>query len=132
MTAHLAPQSTWYGLQRWRRKAKHQLRVEPLCRYCKELGRVRPAQVADHVVPVHGDWHRFWLGELQSLCKQCHDKVKRIEEEQGYRPGCDVHGFPLDEKHPARTGDRWPFKPQKSKQKPKPAERPLPKIDLWI
>jgi hypothetical protein len=129
--------STWYKLERWRKKARHQLRIEPLCRYCKELGHICPATIADHVVPHAGDWHRFWFGDLQSLCKQCHDKWKRIEEEQGYRPGYGEDGCPLDPKHPAYAA-RSPSEQRKSnpdkKPKPKrPQQDPTPiKIDLWV
>ena len=105
--AFLDPQSTWYKLERWRRRARHQLKVSPLCRYCAERGRTVPARVADHVEPVNGNWNAMWLGELQSLCFDCHDKWKRIEEEQGYRPGYDVDGYPLDSKHPAYRPRRW-------------------------
>jgi hypothetical protein len=131
--------STWYWLEAWRRKAKHQLRIEPLCRYCQELGHVRPATIADHIEPVNGDWHRFWFGELQSLCKQCHEKWKRMEEktEGGFRPGFDEYGNPLDPKHPTYAA-RSPSE-QKKKAIPKkpiskkPSEHPPPiKIDLWI
>jgi hypothetical protein len=40
--------------------------------------------IADHVVPHKGDWNDFRLGELQSLCKQCHDSTKQLIERRGY------------------------------------------------
>jgi 5-methylcytosine-specific restriction endonuclease McrA len=105
--AFLDPQSTWYKLQRWRRRARLQLAAEPLCAYCLELGKVRPARVADHIVAVDNDWSRMWTGRLQSLCKSCHDSVKAKEERKGYRPGFDEFGMPLDSKHPAYQPRRW-------------------------
>jgi hypothetical protein len=66
-----------------------------------------PARVADHIVPVNGDWNAMWTAPLQSLCKSCHDGVKAAEETRGYRAGFDVHGDPLDSKHPAYAPRRW-------------------------
>ena len=51
--AQTMPVRAWYSLQRWRTRAKHQLRVEPLCRLCKAKGLVVPATNADHF-PAHG------------------------------------------------------------------------------
>jgi 5-methylcytosine-specific restriction enzyme A len=101
------PQSTWYKLQRWQRRARHQLKTEPLCAYCLEVGKTRPAQVADHIEAVGGSWSAMWTGNLRSLCKKCHDSVKAVEERKGYRPGFDVTGAPLDPKHPALQPRRW-------------------------
>lgn len=92
----------WYKLERWRRLAKRQLREHPLCAMCLARGgRVEPATIADHVEPHRGDWNRFILGALQSLCKPCHDGAKREEEARGYRTDIGEDGLPLDPKHPA-------------------------------
>jgi 5-methylcytosine-specific restriction enzyme A len=74
------PWRRWYGLARWKRKRAEQLNREPLCAYCEREGFTTPATVADHVQPHHGDETSFWAGDLQSLCKTCHDGVKAIEE----------------------------------------------------
>jgi 5-methylcytosine-specific restriction protein A len=70
----------WYGSARWKAKRLAQLRAEPLCAYCQREGRIRPANIADHVIPHKGDEGLFWHGKLASLCKQCHDSVKKREE----------------------------------------------------
>jgi hypothetical protein len=75
--------------------------MEPLCRLCLERGRVTPATIADHVTPHRGDWNAFLLGELQSLCRACHNRDKRFEEIRGYRLDVGEDGWPLDPKHPA-------------------------------
>jgi hypothetical protein len=49
----------------------------------------------------------MWTAPLQSLCFDCHNKWKRIEEKQGYRPGFGVDGSPLDDRHPAYQPRRW-------------------------
>jgi 5-methylcytosine-specific restriction endonuclease McrA len=91
----------WYGAQSWRNRSKHQRRVEPLCKFCLARGIITPAVVADHVEPHCGDFNKFKLGALQSLCKQCHYREKRIIERRGYSLDTDVDGYPLDRNHPA-------------------------------
>jgi hypothetical protein len=91
----------WYKLWQWQKRAHRHLRMEPLCRFCLERGRVTPATIADHVTPHRGDWNAFLLGELQSLCHACHNRDKRIEEIRGYRLDVGEDGWPLDPKHPA-------------------------------
>ena len=88
-----------YNNARWRRRRARQLRAEPLCRLCREvLGRIRPAQVADHIEPHHGDPALF-EGPLQSLCASCHSALKRQRERSGCFKGCDARGLPLDPEH---------------------------------
>jgi hypothetical protein len=65
-----------------------------------DAGRVTPATVADHVVAHGGDWNRFLLGKLQSLCASCHSGGKQFEEVRGYYPDIGLDGFPLDPRHP--------------------------------
>jgi len=36
--------------------------------------------LVDHVIPHRGDAGLFWFGELQSLCKHCHDSKKQRAE----------------------------------------------------
>ena len=73
-----------------------QLTHSPLCRFCIEREVVEPATVVDHIKPHKGDEALFWdAGNLQSLCKPCHDSTKqRIEL------GRDVVRF---------TADGWPM-----------------------
>jgi 5-methylcytosine-specific restriction enzyme A len=88
-----------YG-KRWRKRARYQLQIEPLCRMCKSEGRITAASVADHVIPHRGNINSFWLGELQSLCTFHHNSTKKIIEERGYDPAIGVDGMPLDPRHP--------------------------------
>jgi 5-methylcytosine-specific restriction protein A len=87
-----------YGTARWQRLRMQQLQREPLCRYCQQRGVVNVASVADHIVPHKGDTNAFWFGELQSLCKFCHDSVKAREELAGV-VGCGTDGLPNDPGH---------------------------------
>ena len=53
----------------------------PLCKYCEHAGRVTAASIVDHVIPHRGDMVLFWdRSNWQSLCKPCHDVVKKREE----------------------------------------------------
>jgi 5-methylcytosine-specific restriction enzyme A len=88
-----------YG-KRWRKRARHQLQIEPLCRMCASEGRITAASVVDHIIPHRGDINSFWLGELQSLCTFHHNSTKKIIEQRGYDPAIGADGWPLDPRHP--------------------------------
>lgn len=80
------PYRKWYKRKAWcgpdGRRAR-QLADEPLCALCPEHSK-QLATIADHVVPHNGDHGLFWFGELQSLCKPCHDiKKQRLERRAG-------------------------------------------------
>jgi 5-methylcytosine-specific restriction enzyme A len=93
------PWRSWYSLQRWRRRARHQLKLEPLCASCLKVNRITPATIADHDPPHKGDWNAFGLGPLQSLCVDCHQR-KFADDAHGYSCAIGDDGFPLDPKHP--------------------------------
>ena len=59
---------------RWRRVRHLHLLAEPLCRMCREAGRVRPAVLVDHITPIRDGGARLDDDNLQSLCRQCHDE----------------------------------------------------------
>jgi 5-methylcytosine-specific restriction enzyme A len=101
---NLAPAQTlhwrqWYSLQSWRTRAKHQLRLDPLCALCREAGRLVPAAIADHHPPHKGDYNKFRLGPLRSLCRDCHQGVRAIDK-RGYSHAIDDNGYPTDNAHP--------------------------------
>ena len=68
---------------------------------CLANGIVRQATVADHIEQHHKDWNKFKLGELQSLCVDCHNRTKRVIELCGYGLEVDDDGWPSDPNHPA-------------------------------
>jgi hypothetical protein len=80
-----------------------------------QQGRSVLATVADHVVPHRGDEALFFEGDLQSLCKDCHDSVKQRDENRGYSTACGVDGWPLDPNHPMWTDDFGPLGQTKKK-----------------
>jgi 5-methylcytosine-specific restriction endonuclease McrA len=91
----------FYGTAFWQRRRKLQLAEHPLCHFCLNGGVVTPATVVDHVEPHKGDWNKFKLGKLQSLCDPCHSSRKQIIEARGYDIAVDEDGWPTDPRHPA-------------------------------
>jgi len=90
-----------YDSVAWRKARKAFLQENPLCIYCQQQGRTKPAVVVDHIVPHQGNEELFWNREnWQALCTQCHSGVKAREENEGVAPGCGQDGMPLDPKHP--------------------------------
>jgi len=84
----------WYSLKRWADLRLSVLRAQPLCAMCATRDRVTPAEIVDHVTPHRGDAALFWdAGNLQSLCKRCHDSDKQVAERGGM---CDADGYPTD------------------------------------
>lgn len=93
----------WYQLEVWRRKRRTWLAMHPLCAECERQGRVTAACVVDHVTPHGGDWNRFLLDPVQSLCRECHDRKTACDHRgvEVFGRGCDEQGMPLDRRHPA-------------------------------
>lgn len=83
----LAPSRAWYKTARWQR-LRWDVLVRDLftCRLCGRIEGVTSRLVADHIVPHRGDAGRFWdAGNLQCLCKACHDGTKQAQERRARR-----------------------------------------------
>ena len=93
------PRRTWYGLALWKERRRHQLRIEPLCCLCEADGRITGATVADHHPADEGDYNKFVLGELRSLCAACHDALQGFKH-KGYSTEIGLDGYPVDAAHP--------------------------------
>ena len=88
---------TLYASARWRRARGLQLHRYPLCGMrapeayddgwrgeCHELGRIRKANVADHIRAHKGDLALFWdPRNRQSMCDDC-NRIKNIRYEGGF------------------------------------------------
>lgn len=75
----------WYKTARWQR-LRWSVLVRDLftCRRCRRVEVVTSLLVADHIKPHRGDASLFWDdGNLQCLCKSCHDTFKQAEERAG-------------------------------------------------
>jgi hypothetical protein len=99
------PWRQWYQLNVWRRRRRLHLQQEPLCAFCIDRGVATPAVIADHVVPHRGNWNAFRLGTLQSLCNDCHVRMKHHFDLHGYTSEIGADGWPLDPRHPANGGN---------------------------
>lgn len=79
----LEPWRRWYRTKRWA-DLRMRVFVRDLfkCRMCGRLEGNTSLLVCDHKQPHHGDETLFWdEGNLQTLCKPCHDGEKqRIEK----------------------------------------------------
>ena len=94
-----------YDSVRWRRLRNMVLNEEPLCRLCSTINRITPSKIADHIIPHRDNPDLFWdRDNLQALCPTCHSGIKRVQENTGIMPGCDINGFPIDPNHPWGKG----------------------------
>jgi 5-methylcytosine-specific restriction endonuclease McrA len=86
-----------YNSSQWHKIRHYQLQSSPLCALCEAQGITQAATIVDHVKPHRGNKELFFnAANLQSLCKPCHDKHKRIKELRGIMGGHDLSGLPLD------------------------------------
>jgi len=77
----------WYKTARWQR-LRWSVLVRDLftCRRCGRIEGETKLLVSDHVRPHRGDEALFWdPGNLQCLCKACHDSAKQSEERRTWR-----------------------------------------------
>ncbi|MFV0284453.1 MAG: HNH endonuclease [Castellaniella sp.] len=83
--------------QAWRKLRASVLDREPLCRHCAARGITTVATDVDHI---SGNPSDNSMGNLQSLCHECHSlKTARDHGKKVYL-GCDLNGMPLDPSHP--------------------------------
>lgn len=75
-----SPWRAWYSKPEWQRRRAAQLASKPYCERCSHRGRTVLATVANHRIPHRGDWELFIGGDLESLCKHCHDSEVQREE----------------------------------------------------
>lgn len=76
---------SWYKTARWQ-ALRWKVLVEAAftCVRCHRVESDTSLLVADHMTPHRGDPALFWdRGNLQCLCKSCHDSAKQREERRG-------------------------------------------------
>lgn len=75
------PDQKFLQTREWRDRLRPaQLRDEPLCRHCRELGIVELATSVDHIVVPNGDKAlQRDRGNFQSLCHTCHSRKTRAQ-----------------------------------------------------
>ena len=72
-----------YKTRRWRRIREIALTKSPLCVHCRDVGRVTPARVVDHIIPVRQGGEFWSLDNLATLCDSCHS----------HKSGRESHGL---------------------------------------
>lgn len=72
---------------------KRRLRNEPLCRICKEEGRITAATVPDHIIPL-AKGGEDTDENIRCLCAACHDRVTRQEFGHKQRVTIGADGWP--------------------------------------
>ena len=72
-----------YKTRRWQRVREIALSKSPLCVHCRDVGRVTPARVVDHITPVRRGGSFWSLENLQTLCDACHN----------HKSGRESHGL---------------------------------------
>lgn len=97
-----SPNAWVYKTALWQRIRAQRLRDDKgLCRYCKQMGRIVPAVVVDHIKAHRGDRElAFDYDNTQSLCADCHDRHAQAKDKGLPVAGCDADGYPLDPTHP--------------------------------
>jgi 5-methylcytosine-specific restriction protein A len=91
----------WYDTAKWRAWSQHWLREHPLCAFCEIKNKVTAAAICDHKVAHKGDPRLFWDStNLQSLCRPCHESMKKQVESRGYSTEVGLDGYPVDHRHP--------------------------------
>jgi 5-methylcytosine-specific restriction endonuclease McrA len=95
-----------YG-SKWQSYRKGFIKRNPLCVFCKAIGKITAATVVDHITPHKGNKKLFWDEKNhQALCTNCHDSHKQRIERLGYSNMVDDAGWPIDENHPVNCRSR--------------------------
>lgn len=64
----------FYNSTEWRKLKEVVFAEEPLCRFCKEKGRLKLAEVVDHVIDIiDSPWLCLENSNVRPLCTQCHN-----------------------------------------------------------
>jgi len=71
--------SKFYGSWPWKKKRKAFRESNPLCVQCDESGRVSATEIVDHIMPISEGGAPLDDGNLQALCRVCHEKKSASE-----------------------------------------------------
>lgn len=100
--------SRWpYNTAQWQRLRLDKLAVEPLCRVCREAGRLVEAQHVDHKRPISDGGDPFpGLDGLDSLCASCHSRKTWHTDVRGAAVPTGLKVDPMTGL-PAESGHWW-------------------------
>lgn len=69
----------FYQSSAWQNLKKLKLATNPLCEECQRNGKLVPAKMVDHIVPIKQGGEPLAINNLQSLCWSCHSR-KSVKE----------------------------------------------------
>ena len=100
-----------YNTGTWKRLRLAILRQEPTCRECRRAGQTTLAHDVDHITPLSQGGAPFSPGNLQPLCRACHNAKINREEGGAFNPPRDRRvdpqtGKPLDADHWWNAGEK--------------------------
>ncbi len=64
----------FYQSTAWRRLRTVKLEQQPMCEECERQGKITPAQLVDHILPINKGGASLDIENLQSLCNTCHNR----------------------------------------------------------
>jgi 5-methylcytosine-specific restriction protein A len=70
--AHDPFNKKFYQSPQWRRLSVKQRTLFPFCKHCEDEGRMKVADVADHIIEINDGGSKASMKNLQSLCNACH------------------------------------------------------------
>lgn len=79
VTDEYKERNRFYQRSAWKKLRSAQLRIEPLCRKCRETGALVEATVVDHITPIASGGAELELSNLQSLCTKHHNAKTNSE-----------------------------------------------------
>jgi 5-methylcytosine-specific restriction enzyme A len=62
---------------RWGNLRRAFLASNPICARCERAGRVEPATMVHHIIPIRDGGDRLDNANLEALCRPCHEKIHR-------------------------------------------------------
>lgn len=90
-----------YQSLRWRELREAKLDANPVCELCEKAGRVTPATLVHHRIPIETALTRAGMEELayrwsnlQSLCRPCHSDIHqrmRSRSREGHKAAASAH-----------------------------------------
>lgn len=75
----------FYATTTWRKCRDAFIKANPLCSHCESRGRIKAADVADHIVERRDGGADYDHANLQALCSSCHNTKTAAERRKRRR-----------------------------------------------
>lgn len=78
----------FYNSAEWKKVRDYKLSINPLCEICYKEGVIKPAEIVHHKIEIKDTKNNGWskrldLGNLQSCCFACHNRIHSKGQGQG-------------------------------------------------